>query len=388
MPGARTSVILLLSLVALIPARLRAQDSGALLVRLGNDTTSVEKFTLSGSRLEIEQAGRAPRVLRRHAVLTLGAGGVVTAVESRVTRVGAAADAAPVQAVTASFAHDSAQVEMRLDTTVRRMSAAVPAGAAVPVVSPWAMYDMLAMRLMAGRADSLRLPMYYLGGPTVSWVALRKLGRDSIDIETEFDRYHAKVDSKGRVQAIRPIHGTQQYSVDRVASLDVDAYATAFAAREQTGGPLGQLSPRDTVNVKAAGATIWIDYGRPSVRGRTIFGTVVPWDTVWRTGANAATQFRTDKPLKFGAVTVPAGFYTIWTIPSRHGWTLLFNSQTGQWGTEHDPAKDLFRVPMTDEWNKNSNEKFLIHVAPDDTGGQIHFAWDHTVAAVDFVVQQ
>jgi hypothetical protein len=373
--------------MGLVPATARAQDSGAFVVRLGKDTTSVERFTLTGSRLEVDQAGRAPRTLHRHGVVTLDAGGAVTAVDVVIAKVGAPADAAPLQHLTARFTYDSAYVESRMDTTTRKMSAAVPAGAGVPVISPWVMYDLLSMRLAAGKADSLHVPIYYLGGPQLSWVALRKLGRDSIDIEGEFDRYHASVDAKGRLQAVRPIHGTQQFSVDRVATLDVAAYATDWAAREQQGGPLGQLSPRDTVTTRAAGATLWVDYGRPSVRGRTIFGTVVPWDTVWRTGANAATQFRTDKALAFGSVIVPAGFYTLWTIPSQHGWTLVFNSQTGQWGTEHDASKDLYRVPMTDEWNRNVTEQFLIHVAPDDQGGQIHFAWDHTVAGVNFTVQ-
>jgi hypothetical protein len=250
------------------------------------------------------------------------------------------------------------------------------------------MYDMLSMRLVKQGGDSLHIPMYYLGAPNLSWVAIRRLGTDSVDIETENDQYHAKIDRSGRLQGIRPIRGTQQFSIERQASLDVNAYAAAFALSEQQSGPAGQLSPRDTVSTPAAGATIWVDYGRPSVRGRTIFGGVVPWGVVWRTGANAATQFKTDKPLAFGATIVPAGMYTLWTVPTQTGWTLLINSQTGQWGTEHDPSKDLYRIPMSVESNASVTERFIIHVAPNAQGGQIHFVWDHTVAAVDFTVQQ
>lgn len=364
-----------------------AQDQGSFLVRLGDDTTSVERFSLTGSRLEIEQAGRVPRALRRHAVVTLGADGAVTAAQVVVSRVGAAADAPPVQHITASFTRDSVQVEIRADTNVRKVAAAVPAGAAVPVISPWAMYDMLAMRLVKSGRDSLRLPMYYLGGPTLNWVALRKLGRDSLDIETGNDRYHAKIDQLGRLQGLRPIRGTQQFSVERQSTIDVNAYAAAFSLREQQGGPSGQLSPRDTATAQAAGATLWVDYGRPSVRGRVIFGGVVPWGEVWRTGANAATQFRTDKPIAFGTTVVPAGTYTLWTLPTQNGWTLLINSETGQWGTEHKPERDLYRIPMSVSPNGTLAEKFLIHIAPDGNGGQIHFVWEHTVAAVDFTVQ-
>ena len=365
-----------------------AQDQGAFLVRLGNDTTSVERFTLTGSRLEIDQASRAPRAMRRHAIVTLGANGAVTAADVVVTKVGAAADAPPVQHVTAAFSADSVHVEMRADTNVRKMAAAVPAGAAVPVISPWAMYDMLSIRLARSHSDSLHIPMYYLGGPNLSWVALRRMGKDSIDIETEFDRYHARVDASGRIQGVRPIRGTQQFSVERQDKLDVNAYAATFATREQQAGPAGQFSPRDTATAQSAGATLWVDYGRPSVRGRVIFGGVVPWGEVWRTGANAATQFRTDKALAFGTTIVPAGMYTLWTLPTQNGWTLIINSETGQWGTDHNPEKDLYKIPMSVTPNSSLAEKFLIHIAPGGSGGQIHFVWEHTVAAVDFTVQQ
>jgi Protein of unknown function (DUF2911) len=374
-----------LVLLTLLPAAARAQ-SGAFVVRLGRDTTSVERFTQQGARITLDQVSRAPRVLRRHASYTLTPRGTPTDVDMVVSRVGPA-DAPPVQHLTARLAGDSITIEVRADTNVRRATHALPAGAGVPIVSPWLMYDMLSVRLRKSNVDSLHLPMCFLGGPDVSWVALRRLGRDSVDIETEFDRYHARVDGNGHLLAVRPIRGTQQFSVDRVASLDLAAFATAFAAAEQQNGPLGQFSPRDTARATVAGATMWIDYGRPSRRGRTIFGGVVPWGEVWRTGANAATQFKTDKALAFGNTIVPAGFYTLWTLPTEQGWTLIINSETGQWGTEHKPERDLYKIPLSLERNDNPVERFLIHIADQGQGGQIHFAWDQTVAAATFTVQ-
>jgi hypothetical protein len=319
---------LVLALTGLTAVAAHAQDSGAFLVRLGKDTTSVERFTLTSSGLEIDQVSRIPRTLRRHATITFAPSGAMQSADVVVSRVGAAADAPPVQRVMATFAGDSAFVQIKVDSNVRKSSAAVPAGTGIPVISGWTMYDMLSMRRAKSGADSLHIPMYYLGAPSLSWVAIRRLGKDSIDIENENDRYHAKIDREGRIQGARPIRGTQQYSIERQPSIDVNVFAAAFAMSEQMGGPAGQLSPRDTVNTPAAGATLWVDYGRPQVRGRTIFGGVVPWGEVWRTGANAATQFRTDKPLAFGSIVVPAGMYTLWTLPTKTGWTLLVNSQT------------------------------------------------------------
>ena len=175
----------------------------------------------------------------------------------------------------------------------------------------------------------------------------------------------------------------------RVASVDITALATAFAARDQQGQPLGLLSPRDTVRASVGGASLMIDYGRPSKRGRQIFGsTIVPWGQVWRTGANAATQFRTDKALDIGGVTLPAGFYTLWTIPEQTGgWRLVINSQTGQWGTAHDASKDLFQVPMTTSTLPQPVERFTISVVPSGPGGTLNLDWDTTRASIPFTVR-
>src|SRR5580704_1818688 len=105
------------------------------------------------------------------------------------------------------------------------------------------------------------------------------------------------------------------------------------------------LSPRDTARATIGKAHVLVDYGRPSKRGRVIFGSLVPYGQVWRTGANAATTFVIDKDLTIGAQTVPAGTYTLYTLPSASNWLLIINKQTGQWGTEYDQSQDLVRIP-------------------------------------------
>ena len=143
------------------------------------------------------------------------------------------------------------------------------------------------------------------------------------------------------------------------------------------------------VRATAGGATLWIDYSRPAKRGRQIFGsTIVPWGEVWRTGANAATQFRTDKALDIGGVTLPAGFYTLWTIPSpQGGWKLLINSETGQWGTAHKPERDLYQLDMTTSALAQPVERFTISVVPSGQGGALQLDWDTTRATIPFTVR-
>jgi Protein of unknown function (DUF2911) len=102
------------------------------------------------------------------------------------------------------------------------------------------------------------------------------------------------------------------------------------------------LSPPGEAAVTFAdGKTVTIHYSRPSMRGRKIFGRLVPYDRVWRTGANAATSLQTDVDLTIGGANVPAGSYTLYTLPGANGWQLIINKQTGQWGTEYGQARTL-----------------------------------------------
>jgi len=85
-------------------------------------------------------------------------------------------------------------------------------------------------------------------------------------------------------------------------------------------------------------------YNSPSIRGRKIFGGLVPYDKVWRTGANPATSLKTEVNLKIGTATVPAGNYTLYTLPSTGDWKLIINKQTGQWGTKYDQSQGFWRA--------------------------------------------
>ena len=115
---------------------------------------------------------------------------------------------------------------------------------------------------------------------------------------------------------------------------------------------------------------------------------MVPWDTIWRTGANAATQFRTSADLTIGGGTIPAGTYTLWTIPAPNGATLVVNKQTGQWGTQYDPTQDLVRVPMRVSTTQTLVERLTID-APTTPGGPVlRIAWDTREMTVPIAVKQ
>ena len=377
----------LASLVALLIAGpAAAKEAGSFVVMLGRDTTSVERSLGTDARVEVDQIGRAPRVLRRHFVYDFK-DGVISHLNMVVTPPGATT---PTQVIDARFTADSMLMQTRAgDAPVREQHIAMPGGTVVVASSsPWSMYQRQTMKLARSGRDSLRTPMYLLGAGNTDWLSLHKAGRDSVVLfNTHQDLFHLRVDKDGRILGVLPIAGTGKVSVQRVANLDLDAYAASWMALEKQGAGLGMLSPRDTVRVGVGGALLSIDYGRPAKRGRVVFGGVVPLGEVWRTGANAATQFKTDKALDFGGTVVPAGFYTLWTIPSANGWKLVINGETGQWGTDHKADKDLYAIDMQLSALSQPVERFTIGVEPSGGAGVLIMTWDTTRASVAFTAQ-
>jgi hypothetical protein len=149
-------------------------------------------------------------------------------------------------------------------------------------------------------------------------------------------------------------------------------------------------SPRDSLKVTISGADISVNYGRPSKRGREIFGGLadMKWGMVWRMGANEATSFTTTKALQFGTHAVPAGTYTLWVKLDQGGkWELIVNKQTGQWGTAYSAAQDLVHIPMTVSPLSAVVEKMEITVKPVGQGGELAVAWDKTRAVASFSVK-
>ena len=149
-----------------------------------------------------------------------------------------------------------------------------------------------------------------------------------------------------------------------------------------------QVSPPANASAVIGGKKLAIAYSAPSMRGRKIMGGLVPFGTVWRTGADNATTFQTDAALDIGGLKVPKGIYTIYTLPNANEWQLIINRQTGQWGTEYDQKRDLGRVKMTVAQTPAPVEKFKIELtATSGNQGILKMTWEKTVASVAFSAQ-
>lgn len=144
-------------------------------------------------------------------------------------------------------------------------------------------------------------------------------------------------------------------------------------------------SPRDSVRLTLDTCVIGINYGRPSMRGRKIMGQLVPWNQVWRTGANEATHLKTNFDMTFGGVPVTRGTYTLWTLPSPGGWKVILNKQTGQWGTGYTASLDLARFDAQVEQLPSPVDTFTIVLEPrGKTSGVMKLLWENTAVAVPF----
>ncbi len=126
-----------------------------------------------------------------------------------------------------------------------------------------------------------------------------------------------------------------------------------------------RASPAKTAEGSINGAKITVNYSSPGVKGRTIFGELIPLGKVWRAGANEATLFETSKDIQVEGKKLPAGKYSFFIIPGENSSTFIFNKQTGQWGTKYDESQDALRVSVSSSQTKNLTENLVYNVLED-----------------------
>jgi|SRR6478736_2335959 len=154
------------------------------------------------------------------------------------------------------------------------------------------------------------------------------------------------------------------------------------------------FSPQSVSEYKEGDLELRVLYSRPYKKGRTIFGGLEPYGKVWRTGANEATVFETNKDLLIKGVPLKAGSYSLWTIPDPQLWTVILNSETGQWGirfnkeANRDQKNDVLTVQVPALQHEKEMEQFTISIHK--TGGELEliFLWDKTLVAVPIAVSE
>ena len=357
----------------------RAESSGGFVTTLGRDTIAVERFARYADRIEGDVAIRNPRTRTIHYSARLGPKGTVTKLDM-TSRVAVASTTAPYIIERYTTIDDTVIVTEVKRSGVRDTVASgrtiVPKSGAVPFIQSSTVFaEQMVQQLLRAKVDSLEIPQFTFGPNHAFASYVRRLGKDSMDVNVGAPGY-AKIDASGRLLGLSARASTVKTETVRVPSVDFDDIVRGWIEAENRGEIPGAVSARDTARATLGTADLWIDYGRPLKRGRAIFGALVPFDTVWRTGANAATQFRTSVDLRIGDQVVPAGTYTLWSIPMRNGATLIINKQVGQWGTQYDKAQDLVHVPMMVERVSAPVERMTVEIVPKAGGAQLSIVWD------------
>lgn len=362
-----------------------AQKPETWLTRLGTDTVAFERFTRTKDRLEGEFVVTVPRLRINKYLVSFNPDGTVKEYDYSSRAVVEAPGAQPPVTGIAVFEGGAIRVILTRGTRTDTSRVTATAGAVPNALYAWGLFGLATQAARRAKGDSTVIEQYGLGARQVSRTAIVRRG-DSLVVDFFQLPMMVKADGNGRPQAVNGAHTTINVLAERVERLDLAALTESFAARERAGQIAGALSTRDTVVATVKGAEFWVDYGRPMKRGRRLYGGLVPYGEVWRTGANAATQIRINKALEINGTPIPAGMYTLWTLPAPLGVKLIISKQTGQWGTSYDPAQDLARVDAGVEKLEPQVERFTISVADAGALGELRFDWDSTRWVVRFRV--
>ncbi|MCZ6478590.1 MAG: DUF2911 domain-containing protein [Gemmatimonadetes bacterium] len=381
--GSRSTLSLLLLWTPLAVACGERTDTRAYVEMLGVDTTAVEVFTRSADRIDGAFVMRIPVTRLARYTAHLAPDGSVRRLEVIWTTPEENPEGPPTQRSVIEIVGDSAtfEVEEDLGVETRQMEVptnTLPSTGKVPLSV--GLFEQAARQ--AGAAGGERWEFAILRPSSRRGAApnaIEARGADSVSMEFFGNPMIAALDTEGRILGITGRETTMKVEIQRVdpAELDLEALAAEFAARDARGEGFGQASPQESVTASVDSATLEVEYSRPSKRGREIFGGLVPWNEVWRTGANAATHFATDHDLVIGGELVPAGTYTLWTTYTPESAELIISSLTQIWGTAYDPAGDFVRIPMAREQLLETVERFTIEVEPTDGGsGVLALSWD------------
>ena len=366
-----------------VPATLSAQ-SGTLIARLGNDTLSIERYTRTANRIDGTIVTKSPATRVVKYTISLAADGSVTGLEQAIlTAEGTPLPGQPT-GIKLTIAGDTLVREMTMNGALSVRRTIVPRGTLPALGGSYVYSELVLAQAKRSKSDTV----LSLGiAPTQnapSKVAVRFIGGDSAEIVNGGFPVGYKLDKSGRVLRADGAKTTQKVVVTTGKDADIATVATAWAAADASGQAMGAASTRDTLRADLSGAHITLDYGRPAKRGREIWGKLVPFDTVWRFGANAAARFTTDRDLMVNGAHVPAGSYTIWLLPSAGQSFVILNKQlmassapnaAPLWGTGYDAAQDLVRIPVEKHAGLGTvEERFRVFMA----GDMLMMHWDTT----------
>jgi hypothetical protein len=360
------------------PATPITTASTTLLTRLGADTIAMEQYTRTPTRMEGVLVQRAPFTTIARYSVDVGPNGAPTRAEYSLRRGDGTQITGNMQSLSVRYGTDSVtMVGHRASGDTTRLAAAH--GLLLPYVNgSYGLYELAIARLRNSGRDSAEFTIVPLNFNVrgTSPLAMKQTAPGMVRINWFGYPLYIQHDGRANINVVDGSRTTIKVRGDRVAAMDLDTVARAWTARDQATGPLGVVSTRDTARATIGAAHVWVDYGRPALRGRDVWVNGVLGDTIWRTGANAATQLKTDTDIAIGGTPIPAGIYSLWTWATPRGYQLIVNRQAGQWGTEYHPDRDLVRIPLRESTVPAPVERFTVALEPEGAqGGLLALTW-------------
>lgn len=251
-------------------------------------------------------------------------------------------------------------------------------GGWIPIMGQW---QWLTDKLLEGQLDgNLKFINIVIGDYDLS---IKKKSNKEVIFKSDISapiRFY--LDSNGKIDSINALGSPWNYKIYRRGPIDIETLTSQFAKKKVMGNP----SPRETFQSKLGNTKISVSYGSPSKRGRIIFGELVPFDQVWRTGAGSTTMFVTNSALVFGEVKIPKGSYNLFTVPNESNWILIFNTEPEAWGSAHRAEFDFAKTPMSVQKLDSPVEKFTIEIESTKNGGELIMKWDYTKVSTSFTI--
>jgi Protein of unknown function (DUF2911) len=361
-------------------------ERAAFVTTLGRDTVVVESVTRSDAHVDGYIVVRVPGTVLCHYAVDLGKDGTVTHTVLEIKPLGTSDVHA--QRVTMDF--DGRAVHITTDgpagpqTVTRDFGKGgfpffmTGFGSSYGLYSSLGVYELFLPRVVAGATDTTSVFSIDMASGRTGTRQFVRRSPSLVDVDYfGIGWTQLAVDADGHITSADANGTTEKTQTHRTDFLDVERMAKAFAAADHAGKGLGAASPNKVEKGSIGGTPVIVTFGSPMKRGRDILGHVVQYDQVWRTGANEATTISFARDVAIGGDAVPAGTYSLWTIPAHDGTVqLIVNRQHGQWGTNYDPAQDLVHVPMHVTTASTPREDFGIDVPGTANSGDLRISWD------------
>lgn len=384
----RLGILLVFVSSQLFLDNINAQTTSAYVFCLGKDTVAYEQYTRNKELIEGQILSLYPRLTINQFRLFLGADGTIKQFETESSYFTAGKISAP-------FMRKNGSIEDTIVTQQAFRNGKVDSffsgkfniiRGSVPVLdnNDVAMFEQMLLYASMSGKDSLALNRF-TNGPGKSYI--KKINKELYESKVFFFPVFLKL-KDGEIISVDATSSTIKTIAKRTYAIDFEKLKNTLAEKEKADGFAGLVSPVDTFKTSFKNTDFQITYSRPYKRGRVIFGNIVPWNMVWRLGANFATHFSTSKELRFGDFILPAGRYTIWMIPKQGKdiSELVINKGVNIFGTQYDKAKDVIRLPMQTTLLTNLIEQLSIEVKETNEGGEIIIQWDDLQAKLPFKI--